>query len=530
MLNKNDIFQNESPTDFTLLENVRLIEESLIRLDAQLANGGLSATPIVGGSSVSGHMTMDSLDPATPLSAIGKVEFADIATADQAIDSLTGGATSWATTPTAKRVEIIRKLAQLMREKRYFLTALIIREAGKPWLEADGDVIEAIDFCDYYAAQMEELGDPRKLVEVMGEHNIYFYKSRGVALVIGPWNFPLAIPCGMTVAALVTGNATILKPAEQTSIIASEFARLVLEAGVPADAFAFLPGKGEEIGAHLVQHPKVDLICFTGSKPVGLWIIETAAKVREGQRSIKKVIAELGGKNAIIVDEDADLDEAVKGVLYSAFGYAGQKCSACSRVIAVGDCYEPFLKRLTEGANDLLVGKPERPETFVGPVIDVESQQRLLESIRKAELECSLAFKGEVPEEGYFVPATIFRDVSPAATIWQDELFGPVLACTRADSFKEALRLANDSQYALTGAVFSRSPNNLTLATQQFEVGNLYLNRGSTGAIVQRQPFGGFRMSGIGSKAGGPDYLLQFLEPRVVTENTMRRGFTPELL
>jgi len=523
-------FKNESPTDFTVLRNIRLFEEALSSVKSLIEAKELEAHPIVAGKAEWGKTTIESQDPAIPTLALGKVNFADRTIADKALISLQSGAKGWADTPPKERAEIIRKIANLMREKRYFLTALIICECGKPWMEADGDVVEAIDFCDYYAAQMEKLGEPQKLVEVMGEHNIYFYQPRGVALVIGPWNFPLAIPCGMTVAALVTGNVTILKPAEQSSLIAFEFAKLVLEAGVPSDAFAFLPGDGEEIGAHLVQDRNIDLICFTGSKAVGLWIIEQASKRIDDQRTIKKVIAEMGGKNAIIIDEDADLDEAVKGVLYSAFGFAGQKCSACSRVIAVGDCYEPFLKRLCAGANDLIVGDPKRPETFLGPVIDVESQQRLLERIKKATEENSLAFQGEVPQEGYFVPATIFKDVAADSPIWSDELFGPVLACTRANSFTEAIELANNSEYALTGAVFSRSPNNLVLATKEFKVGNLYLNRGSTGAIVQRHPFGGFKMSGVGSKAGGPDYLLQFLEPRVVTENTMRRGFTPELL
>jgi RHH-type proline utilization regulon transcriptional repressor/proline dehydrogenase/delta 1-pyrroline-5-carboxylate dehydrogenase len=415
-----------------------------------------------------------------------------------------------------------------MRERKLELSALIVLESGKPWAEADADLAEAIDFCAYYADEMTRLGTSERTMEILGEDNQYFYQARGVAVVIAPWNFPLAIACGMAVAALVAGNAVILKPAEQTSVIASELAKILLAAGIPGNIFAFLPGIGEEVGPVLTDSPDIDLICFTGSKSVGLQIIQKAATVHPEQRSVKRVIAEMGGKNAIIVDDDADLDEAVKGVLHSAFGYAGQKCSACSRCIVVGSAYETFMARLVEASKDLIVGPSSDPATFLPPVIDQEAQTRILNLIEQYSRQCKVAFKGTTPNTGYFVPITIFRDVPTESQLWQEEIFGPVLACRRAESFEEALSIANASRYALTGGVFSRSPSHLERARRSFKVGNLYLNRKITGALVCRQPFGGFKMSGVGSKAGGKDYLLQFLEPRTVTENTMRRGFAPE--
>ena len=332
----------------------------------------------------------------------------------------------------------------------------------------------------------------------------------------------------MTVAALVTGNVVAFKPAEQTSIIAHTLASILFEAGLPRNVLAFLPGWGETIGRALVQSPDVALICFTGSRAVGLEIAKEASTVRPGQHHLKRVILELGGKNAFVVDEDSDLDEAIRGVLYSAFGYAGQKCSACSRVLVVGDAYETFLARAIEAARALIIGAASDSSSYLGPVVDEESQKRIFKTIETAEQTTPLAFKGTAPTTGYFVPPVIFRDVSPNSSLWRDEIFGPVLAVRRVETFEEGVAEALASEYALTGGVYSRSPKNIEYAKRKFTVGNLYINRGCTGALVCRQPFGGFKMSGIGSKAGGPDYLLQFVEPRTYTENTMRRGFTPE--
>ncbi len=522
--------KNESPLDFTIAHNRDEFQKTIEETNVRISQGHYKATPLIGGKAITTPHSEISIDPSDPDQQIGEVWYANKEHCDQALKSLREGAESWSETPAAERADILRKIAQGMRERRNELSALIIREAGKPWKEADGDVIEAIDFCDYYAHEMDRLAPKHQTMDVMGEGNYYFYEPRGLGLIIAPWNFPLAIPCGMTVASLVTGNATILKPAEQTSIIAAVFAQIVLEAGVPANAFAFLPGDGEDIGAYLVDHIDIDVICFTGSKGVGLDIIRKASEVKPGQRNVKKVIAEMGGKNAVIVDEDADLDEAVKGVLYSAFGHAGQKCSACSRVIIVGDAYEPFVSRICDAAKDIAVGPSQNPETFVNPLIDFESQQRVLNLVDEYKNEHNLAFRGTTPHKGYFVPPCIFTDVDTTSALWNEEIFAPVLACCKVSTFEEAIHVALKSQYALTGGVFSRSPKNIELAWKKFRVGNLYINRSITGAIVCRQPFGGSRMSGVGSKAGGPDYLIQFLEPRTVTENTMRRGFTPELI
>ena len=521
------MFKNEPLLDFTIASNRTKQAEALAALDATLKRGPISVRPLIDGKPVESAESVESVDPADPEVTIGAITFASAADAERAVQVAHEAGLAWAQTPANRRAEILKTAAAKMRERRFHLSSLIIREAGKPWLEADADVAEAIDFCDYYADEMLRLAAPRKTSETAGEDNVYFYQPRGVVAVIAPWNFPLAIACGMAAAALAAGNTVVLKPAEQTSVIAAELAKIFYASGVPGAALAFLPGWGESVGRALVSNPLVDMIVFTGSKAVGLEIIKRAGHTTPAQRNIKKVVAELGGKNAVIVDEDADLDEAVKGVLHSAFGYAGQKCSACSRVLVVGDAYEPFLERLANAARDIIVGAPKESSTFLGPVIDEDSQRRILSTISNALRENTCLFQGAVPVKGFFVPATIFRDVEENSALWTQEIFGPVVACRRAKDFDEALAAANRSQYALTGGVFSRSPSHIEQAKREFTVGNLYINRKITGALVGRQPFGGFRMSGVGSKAGGPDYLLQFLEPRVVTENTMRRGFAP---
>jgi RHH-type proline utilization regulon transcriptional repressor/proline dehydrogenase/delta 1-pyrroline-5-carboxylate dehydrogenase len=363
-----------------------------------------------------------------------------------------------------------------------------------------------------------------------GEENRYFYRPRGVAVVIAPWNFPLAILTGMTAAAMVAGNTVVMKPAEQSSIIAAKLMEIIHAAGVPDGVVSFLPGIGEEIGPQLVGSPDVDLIAFTGSRTVGLAINETASQPHAAQRSVKHVLAEMGGKNAIIVDSDADLDEAVLGVMHSAFNYAGQKCSACSRAIVLAEGYDDFLSRLVEATKALSVGPAELPGTDVGPVIDEDAFRRIQEAIESGKAEGRLVVEGSAtgaPDDGYYIGPHVFADVLPTARLAQEEIFGPVLAVIKARDLTEALAIANGTDYALTGGFYSRSPANLKRVRQEFQVGNLYLNRPITGALVGRQPFGGFKLSGIGSKAGGPDYLHQFLIPVNITENTMRRGFAP---
>lgn len=522
------MFTNEPLTDFSVESNRNKMIEALQSLLSSINKGPLLAYPIINGEIIKDGPKNKRLDPSNTERVIGETVLADKSHVEKVFRSLESGVEDWANTKAAERADIFKKVAQRMRESKFALSALIICEAGKPWKEADADVAESIDFCNYYAEEIMKYADPIPTSNVPGEENFYSYQPRGISVIVSPWNFPLAIASGMTIASLVTGNAAILKPAGQTNVIAYEFAKLLLECGVPKNAFAFLPGPGGILGKELVEHPQTDMICFTGSMEVGLEIISTASKVVKGQKNIKKVIAELGGKNAIIVDESADLDDAIKGILYSAFGFSGQKCSACSRVIVISSIYEKFINRLKDATNDLIIGDAMEPSTFIGPVIDKAAQLRILNTIEKAQKESPITFTKSAPKSGHFVPPTIFCDVPLNGTLWNEEVFGPVIACVKATDMDEALVLAMNSQYALTGGLFSRNPKNIALAKEKFKVGNLYINRSCTGAMVARQPFGGLRMSGIGSKAGGPDYLLQFMEPRTITENTMRRGFAPE--
>ena len=376
-----------------------------------------------------------------------------------------------------------------------------------------------------------EAGAADRVQSPPGEENRLRYRGKGVAAVIAPWNFPLAIPAGMTTAAFVAGNPVILKPAEQSPATAAKLVEALVAAGAPPGVVQFLPGLGEEVGVRLVEHPDVAVIAFTGSKPVGLSIIAAAAQVRPGQRHIKRVVAELGGKNPVIIDADADPDQAVPGLIYSAFGYAGQKCSAASRAIVVGQAYDAVLDRLAAATAEVVVGHPSDPAVLVGPLIDADAAARLHAAAETAEREGRVVgrWPGELAPGGWFVRPMVVADVDPASsTLWRDEQFGPLLCVVRADDFDHALALANDTDYALTAGCWSRSPANLRRAAAELRAGNVYLNRATTGAVVGRQPFGGYGMSGVGSKAGGPDYLLQFCDPRVVTENTIRQGVVPE--
>jgi RHH-type proline utilization regulon transcriptional repressor/proline dehydrogenase/delta 1-pyrroline-5-carboxylate dehydrogenase len=415
-----------------------------------------------------------------------------------------------------------------MRSRKFELAAWTVYECGKPWREATADVDEAIDFCNFYAREAEALESPAG-GDVPGEENRFVVAPRGVAAVISPWNFPLAILTGMTAAALATGNTVVMKPAEQSSVVAAKLTEIFREAELPPGVVHYLPGRGEEVGAALVEHPLVALIAFTGSRQVGLAINAQAAQAStKNTKFVKKVIAEMGGKNAIVIDDDADLDEAIQGVTKSAFWYAGQKCSACSRLIVLSGAYDQALERLRDATLSLPVGPAYDPATLVGPLIDRESQDRVQKyaAIGREEGRQLVGVDvGELANRGCFVGPHVFADVAPGARIMQEEIFGPVLAVAKANSLDEAFAIANGTDYALTGGVYSRSPRTLERARREFLVGNLYLNRNITGAMVGRQPFGGFKMSGIGSKAGGKDYLLQFVVPRSISENTLRRGF-----
>ncbi|MBV8385619.1 MAG: proline dehydrogenase family protein [Acidimicrobiia bacterium] len=491
-------------------------------------NLGLDVAALIDGHPVGTKARIVSVDPGDTASEVAVSASCGRAEADAALDVARRAWPAWARTPVAERAAVLFRAAEWMRARKFDLAALQVFEAGKPWKEADADVCEAIDFCEYYGRQALRLGAGGAVESPPGETDRLTYQGRGIAAVIAPWNFPLAIPTGMVVAALVAGNAVLFKPAEQTPAVAAGLVSALQAAGLPDGVLAFLPGAGEEVGAYLVEHPEVSVIAFTGSKAVGLGIVEAAGVHRSGQRHVKRVIAEMGGKNAIVVDADADLDQAVPAIAYSAFGYAGQKCSACSRLIVVDAVADDLLRRLVGATRSLRVGHPREMGTQVGPLIDADAHKRVLSYVDLAEREGTVLFhQDDVPSTGFYVGPTIVTDVSARSRLATEEIFGPVLAVLRASTFEQALALANDTDYALTAGVLSRSPAHISQAAAELRAGNVYVNRTTTGAVVGRQPFGGYGLSGVGSKAGGPDYLLQFVDPRVVTENTLRQGFAP---
>lgn len=472
---------------------------------------------------------LPSLNPSAPDEIVGLIAEAGIAEAESAVSAAREAFQGWGRTSFEQRCQLLERVAAILDRRRFELSAVEVYEVGKPWAEADGDIREAMDFCLFYAQQMRLMGRPRLTQHVLGEESYQHYWPRGVTLVIAPWNFPMAILCGMVTAAIVTGNTVIMKPAEPSAVTGAMLMEVFEEAGAPPGVLNFVPGRGSVVGAHLVDHPDVEMIAFTGSREVGLRIFESAGKTRPGQRELKRVVCEMGGKNAIIVDSDADLDETILDTIYSAFGYQGQKCSACSRLIVLDENYERVMERLVAAAASLRVGNPVEPGIVVGPVIDETAYRRIREIIERGKSEATLAFEGgNVPHAGYFIPPTIFTDVEPEMTLSQCEIFGPVLSVLRARNLDDAIRIANDTDYALTAGFFSRSPANIERVKAELVAGNVYINRSCTGAVVGRHPFGGFKMSGGGTKAGGSDYLLNFVVPRVVTENIMRHGFAPE--
>jgi RHH-type proline utilization regulon transcriptional repressor/proline dehydrogenase/delta 1-pyrroline-5-carboxylate dehydrogenase len=520
-------FHNQPLADFSRADARRNLQQALTQVHAQL---GKAYPPIIANEPIATSASVDSVNPSHKQEIVGRVGRATPEDARRAIAAAKAAFPGWRDTPPEERAGLLFRAAEVMRRRTFELTAWEVYECGKQWREADADVAEAIDYCEYYGREMLRLAAPQHF-DVPGEENAYFYEPRGVTVVIAPWNFPLAILCGMTTAALVTGNPVVMKPAEQSAVIGARLMEVLQETGLPPGVANFLPGIGEEIGPTLVEHPDVAMIAFTGSRGVGLSINREAAKVMPAQEQVKRVLAEMGGKNAVIIDGDADLDEAVHGVVASAFGYQGQKCSACSRVIVLQSLHDAFLERLIEATRSLKIAPAEDPGCAVGPLIDAEAQKRVLEYIDKGKQEARLAFAGNpgaLSEEGYYVGPHVFAEVPPTALIAREEIFGPVLAVMKAHDLTEALAIANGTAYALTGGVYSRSPESIRRVRREFRVGNLYVNRKITGALVARQPFGGFKMSGIGSKAGGPDYLLQFVLPRTITENTMRRGFAPD--
>jgi RHH-type transcriptional regulator, proline utilization regulon repressor / proline dehydrogenase / delta 1-pyrroline-5-carboxylate dehydrogenase len=519
-------YENASLTNFALPENQ---EKMRAALREQRKQFGRKVPLTINGEKIWTDKMFSSVNPSQPDQIVGYAAEAGIPEAERAVAAARAAFEKWRRTSFEERCQLLERAAEILERRRFELSALEVFEVGKPWAEADGDIREAIDFCTFYARQTRLIGRPRLTQNVPGEESYQHYWPRGVALVIAPWNFPMAILCGMVSAALVTGNTVIMKPSEQSVIIGAMLMEIYEEAGVPPGVLNFLNGKGSVIGAHMVDHKDVDLIAFTGSREVGLWIWESAGKTREGQRELKRVICEMGGKNAMIVDSDADLDEAIVDSIYSAFGFQGQKCSALSRLIVLEENYDRVMERLLGAAASVRVGNPEEPGIMVGPVIDEAAYRRILDYIEVGKNEATLAYQAkELPPYGYFIPPTIFTALKPNMRIACEEIFGPVLSVIKVRDLDEAIEVANGTDYALTGGFFSRSPANIERIKAQLEAGNVYINRPCTGAIVGRHPFGGFKMSGSGTKAGGKDYLLNFLIPRVVTENVARHGLAPE--
>lgn len=520
-----NLFHNEALLDFAVSEVREQTQTAINKLKSELPK---TVQPIIAGTLEKTQNIYSRKNPSQNSQIVANVQMATIENAEKAMQAAHKAYSSWKKTSAHERAAVLDKAADLMLKNRYELMATQIIEVGKPWAEADGDVCEAIDFLRYYARHMRELSHPLRVGHAPGETSHYIYKPRGVVSVIAPWNFPLAILAGQVAAAIVTGNTVVMKPAEQSSLVAQGLFDILKQAGLPTSVVEFLPGYGEDVGDYIVKHPLTTTIAFTGSKAVGLLIAKNATEVKPGQQHVKRCIIEMGGKNALIIDSDADLDEAVDAVLYSAFGFAGQKCSAASRLIVLEEIYDKFSERLVEAARALKIAPSENPSAYLGPVVDEEAYSRLMATISKAESKYKVLYKSEIPMGGYFAPITILGDIKSRDDVAQNEFFGPILALIKAKDLNEAIEIANSTEYALTGGVFSRSPANIEKVKQELEVGNMYINRGITGAMVDRHPFGGFKMSGIGSKTGGPDYLRQFVEPIVITENTMRRGFAPE--
>lgn len=517
-------FTNEPFADFTKTEVRQAFIDAVKEVRGQL---GRQYPLVIGGQDVVTNDTLPSVNPANPNELIGTICQASTQEIDLAIDAAKNAAPAWKDLGPEDRANYLFKAAEIARKEIYTLSAWQVLEVGKQFDQAQGDIAEGIDFMEYYAREMIRLGKPQRMGRAPGEMSLLSYQPKGIAAVIAPWNFPLAISCGMSAAAMVTGNPVLYKPAGPSSVVGYTLMEIFRKAGLPDGVFNYVPGRGSVMGDYLVEHPDISIIAFTGSMEVGHRIVNKASVVQPGQKQIKRVIAELGGKNAVIIDDDADLDEAVREVLHSAFAFQGQKCSACSRVIVVEPIYPKFIERLAEGAKSLAIGPAEDPTYFMGPVVDANAQANIKKYIEIAKSEGKLVFESTVPDQGYYVPITIVEGITPEHRIAQEEVFGPVLSVMKVKDFDQALDWANSTRFSLTGAVFSRSPKHLDKARTKFNVGNLYLNRGCTGALVERHAFGGFNMSGVGSKSGGPDYLLQFLDPRIVCENTMRRGFAP---
>jgi 1-pyrroline-5-carboxylate dehydrogenase len=508
-------FTNERVKDFKDPADRAAMEKALAAVRARF---GRTYPLVIGGRKIETEKRIRSINPANPQEVIGSTSSASKQQALDAIEAAAAAFETWSRRSLTERAAYLFEAAELLRERRYEYDALLVYEVGKSWSEADGDICESIDFLEFYAREALRLDAPQPVVPLEGERNELVYIPLGVGAVIPPWNFAGAIMMGMTGAAIVCGNTVVLKPSSDAAVIAAWFVDLLDEVGVPPGVVNFVPGSGGEIGDLIVSHPKIRFISFTGSKEVGLRINELAAKTQPGQRWIKRVVAEMGGKDAIVVADDADVDAAVEGVALSAFGFSGQKCSACSRAIVDERVYDEFLEKLQRRVATITVGDPADPGNFMGPVVNEAAMTSILAYIEKGRKEGRLVSGGgRIGENGYFLEPTVIADVAPGATIEQEEIFGPVLAVVKAKGFDDAMRIANDTEFGLTGSLYSRDEGKIERARHEFFVGNLYFNRKSTGALVGVHPFGGFNMSGTDSKAGGPDYLLLFTQAKTIS-------------
>lgn len=509
-------FRNEPFTDFSVEENRKAFEAALKKVEAEL---GKEYTLKIGGERITTDRKLKSINPSDKDQVVGVINQADQALAEKAIQTAAATFEKWKAIPPSHRAGYLYKASAIMRRRKHEFSAWMVHEAGKSWAEADADTAEAIDFMEFYAREMDRLSERQPLTRIDGEDNELYYIPLGVGIAIPPWNFPLAIMVGMTTAALVSGNTVVLKPASTTPVIAAKFIEILEDAGLPDGVVNFLPGPGGEVGDYLVDHPLTRFISFTGSREVGLRINERAAKTQPGQKWIKRVVAEMGGKDSIVVDNDCDLDLAADAIVASAFGFSGQKCSACSRAVIHQDVYDVMVEKIVERTQKITVGNIKDPKYYMGPVVDDKAYNKILEYIEIGKKEGRVVHGGgKADGNGFFIQPTVIADVDSKARVAQEEIFGPVVALIKAKDFDQALEYANNTEYGLTGAVISRNRAHLEKARTEFHVGNLYFNRKCTGALVGVHPFGGFNMSGTDSKAGGRDYLLLFTQAKLVSE------------
>ncbi len=509
-------YRHEPFTDFTRDENRIEFEKALRKVEGEL---GKEYPLIVGGERITTVEKIVSYNPSKKDEIIGIVSKANKEIAEKAIQVALKAFQIWKNVNAEERANILLRAAAKIRQRKHEFSAWLVKEAGKPWKEADADTAEGIDFLEYYARQMISLNGGKTILSREGEHNRYVYTPLGVCVTISPWNFAFAIMAGTTVAPIVTGNTVLLKPASATPVVAAKFIEVLEEAGLPAGVVNFVPGSGAQVGDYLVDHPKTSLITFTGSKEVGVRVYERAAIVQQGQHHLKRVIVEMGGKDTVVVDKDVDLDVAARSIITSAFGFSGQKCSAGSRAVIHEDVYNELIDRVVKWTKELSLAEPLAPDVDMGPVIDKSAFDKIMSYIEIGKKEGSLVVGGDADDtKGYFIQPTIFADVDPLARIMQEEIFGPIVAFCKAKDFQHAIEIANNTEYGLTGAVITNNRNNIEKAKKEFHVGNLYFNRNCTGAIVGYHPFGGFKMSGTDSKAGGPDYLILHMQAKTISE------------